>query len=73
MPPPVWVNKDSFQIFSSGLDQKYSAPYLQSLGKYVFFVAYPTGDTYRVAPTTNGSSFDDITNFSGGTLEDKMK
>jgi prepilin-type N-terminal cleavage/methylation domain-containing protein len=64
----TWVNQDSIQIFASGLDQKFAKPQLGS--DDADLVAYPTGETYR--KTTSGSSFDDVTNFSRGTLESKM-
>ena len=52
----VWMNKESMQIFSSGLDHNY--------GLYSAPLCFPTGDNY-LEPT-----YDDITNFSGGkTLE----
>ncbi len=38
----------------------------QPLGPYM----YPSGGNYD--PANGGHTFDDITNFSGGTLESKM-
>ena len=66
----AWVNPKLFQIFASGLDQKYATPQLNKAD--VDVVAFPTGETYRVDASTGGSSYDDITNFSSGTLEDAM-
>ena len=34
---------------------------------------YPTGESYYVDLTTHATPYDDITNFSGGTLESAMK
>jgi hypothetical protein len=66
----TWVNPQSFQLFSSGLDQKYVTPYIAgTLNANVDCVTYPTGESYRDDKTTNSSSYDDITNFSTGTLE----
>ena len=57
-PPYVWVNPRSFQIFSSGLDMTYRTPTTSPL-------RFPDGP-YEEA------TYDDITNFSGGTLENAM-
>lgn len=65
-----WVNDKSFQIFSSGLDGRYASPMIGV--DPVDLTAYPTGETYRIDGTTGATSFDDITNFSGGTLESQM-
>lgn len=56
--PYSWINPQTFQIFSFGTDCAYSttSPVLQ----------YPTGTNYGV------NTFDDITNFSNGTLEDAI-
>jgi type II secretion system protein G len=63
----TWMNPSTFQIFSSGLDLKYAA--LLPAGP-VCCLAFPTGENYQDHdPTTGGSTFDDITNFSGATLE----
>ena len=56
----VWVNPQFFQVWSSGLDTLYSTPTTNP--PYQF----PSGDNY------DQNTYDDITNFSGGTLEDKM-
>ncbi len=58
LPQNAWINPKSVQIFSSGLDLKYGA--LEAP------LAFPTGENYR--PET----YDDVTNFSGGTLEAAM-
>jgi hypothetical protein len=67
----TWMNPASFQIFSSGLNVLYATPDESStfypsaadnIGPYLF----PSGDNY--APNT----YDDITNFSNGTLEDSI-
>ncbi len=67
----TFVNATSYQLFCSGSDCRYGRPdgdWLQ----------YPSGTnyTYKVVVDGNdvylGFTFDDITNFSGGTLEDKM-
>jgi hypothetical protein len=54
----AWINPQSFQIFSSGLDVAY--------GTLSAGLQFPAGGNYT--PHT----FDDITNFSGGTLESAM-
>jgi prepilin-type N-terminal cleavage/methylation domain-containing protein len=64
---PVWINPKSFQIFSSGLDLKY--------GPSGGALNFPTGDVAN--PSNNGvaylpETYDDITNFSNGTLEAAM-
>jgi prepilin-type N-terminal cleavage/methylation domain-containing protein len=62
-----WVSPTSFQIISAGLD-----------GKYGTGNSFPTGLQAPAAGTLPGAlpysdgNFDNITNFSGGTLEDKM-
>jgi prepilin-type N-terminal cleavage/methylation domain-containing protein len=71
----TWVNPNSFQIFCSGLDRKYArlwddqvAPAPVGPGPHCC-LAFPSGENYWVDPSNGGSTFDDITNFSGGTLE----
>lgn len=70
----VWMNPQSFQIFSAGMDRLYATPVAHaamypdppitgSIGPYEF----PTGANYGAA------TFDDITNFSNGTLENSNK
>jgi len=54
---PPWVNSKTVQIFSSGLDKTY--------GAFTAPLPFPTGPYPE-------QTFDDITNFSGGTLEDAM-
>jgi hypothetical protein len=68
-----WVNDQSFQIFTSGLDLKYATPTVTSGTTPIDCLTYPTGESYWVDPTSNSSPYDDITNFSGGTLEAAMK
>ncbi|MBU4270652.1 MAG: prepilin-type N-terminal cleavage/methylation domain-containing protein, partial [Planctomycetes bacterium] len=73
----TWVSPRSFQIFSAGLDTRYSTPtgdasfYPPSslsifptcpIGPYEF----PNGNNY------GQNTYDDITNFSDGTLENKI-
>ena len=61
------MNQQSVQIFSSGLDTLYGT--LTNNGNASILtdrLYFPTGDNY--SPQT----YDDITNFSGGTLEDKI-
>ena len=63
----TWVNPASFQIFSSGLDTTYGQ--LSQNGNPLVLtdrLYFPTSENY--APQT----YDDITNFSGGTLEDAI-
>jgi prepilin-type N-terminal cleavage/methylation domain-containing protein len=78
----VFVNPKTFQIFSSGRDCQYTTPAdnaaaaafypnnsnppmtQRPIGPYI----YPDGYNYD----PDGRTFDDITNFSGGTLESKM-
>ncbi len=64
-PPYSWVNSKSFQIFSAGLlaDASYA---LVPGGTNREPLQYPTGDNYQE------QTYDDITNFSGGTLENAM-
>jgi prepilin-type N-terminal cleavage/methylation domain-containing protein len=71
----TWINPSSFQIFCSGLDASYGTltPILPGMTSPDTTtkdpnncLAFPTGENY--APET----YDDITNFSGGTLEDKI-
>jgi len=62
--PYVWINPQSFQIFSAGLDATYTAPTGAGAGPLQF----PTGGNYDPA----GRTYDDITNFAGGTLESRM-
>jgi prepilin-type N-terminal cleavage/methylation domain-containing protein len=83
----TWVNPQSVQIFSSGLDVQYSTPVAEPTF-YPTFVAgnlttassappsppnegpyeFPHGRNYN----TQGHTYDDITNFSGGTLESNI-
>jgi prepilin-type N-terminal cleavage/methylation domain-containing protein len=58
-----WVNPKLFQIFSAGLDCKYGTPTNWTASAGCPGLLYPTGENY--APNT----YDDVTNFSGGTLE----
>jgi hypothetical protein len=68
-----WVNDQSFQIFTSGLDLKYATPKVNNGTTPIDCLTYPTGESYWVDQTTNSSPYDDITNFSGGTLQAAMK
>jgi type II secretion system protein G len=66
-----WVNPGSVQIFSSGLDTRYGSvtpPTFPSTANTMLntCLAFPAGGNYQ--PPT----FDDITNFSGGKLEDSI-
>lgn len=54
----AWVHPKGVQIFSSGMDMKYGA--LEAP------LQFPTGENYL------RETYDDITNFSGGTLEAAM-
>lgn len=63
-----WVNPKSGQIFCSGLDMTYS-PLVSIHADLDGHLAFPSGENYN--PVT-GFTYDDITNFSGGTLEDAM-
>lgn len=71
-PACAWVNPQSFQIISSGLDVLYSTPNpdntFYTVSPYIGPYEFPTGENYNPA----GYTYDDITNFSGGTLEDAM-
>jgi hypothetical protein len=68
-PPFDWANRDTFQIRCAGLD-----------GVFGPGVRFPSGEDYSNYsiddPTTlfdeTTVTFDDMTNFSGGKLEDKM-
>ncbi len=58
----TWINPRSVQILSAGLDTRFGAiPVGGTPG-----LAFPTGENYQ--PFT----YDDITNFSGGKLEDAI-
>ena len=59
----TWVNPSSFQIFSAGRDLKYGTP--SGTGPLQF----PTGGNYS---DSTGYIYDNITNFSNGTLESAM-
>jgi type II secretion system protein G len=62
-----WVNPRSVQILSAGLDTLFGAvvPH-RTGGQNDAGLAFPTGDNYQP------STYDDITNFSGGKLEDSI-
>ncbi len=79
---PVWVNPQSFQIFSSGLGGYYGFfgdPTAASPANPSGALNFPSGENgCGTAPNFNGlgypmDTYDDITNFSGGTLESAMK
>jgi prepilin-type N-terminal cleavage/methylation domain-containing protein len=58
----VWINSTSYQIFSAGLDTKFGA--LSSP------INYPSGGTStNSGQAYQSATYDDITNFSKGTLE----
>jgi type II secretory pathway pseudopilin PulG len=68
---PPFVNPKSIQIFSSGMDTKYgdvgAASGVQSGSPAsVIGLQFPTGDNYQP------STYDDVTNFTTGTLEDAV-
>ena len=60
-PEAFWVNPTKFQILCPGLDGKYWSGSNPQPGH-----AFPIGSDYI------SEQYDDITNFSGGTLKDKM-
>ncbi len=68
LPVYSWVNPRSIQIFSSGLDVTYSSPITIPPGDLDGCLAFPTGENYDPV----GYTYDDITNFSDGTLENAM-
>ncbi|MEN6457569.1 MAG: type II secretion system protein [Thermoguttaceae bacterium] len=59
----TWINPSSIQIFCSGRDTTYTALTSTSLGDCLLF---PSGANY------GANTFDDITNFSRGKLEDDI-
>jgi prepilin-type N-terminal cleavage/methylation domain-containing protein len=65
---PVWVNPKGFQIIFSGMGLRYS---VYDISAVTGALNYPSGEDgvggFGYLPET----YDDITNFSGGTLEDK--
>jgi prepilin-type N-terminal cleavage/methylation domain-containing protein len=61
----TWINPKSFQIFSSGADAKYGNVKKWPTGTPAALL-YPGGDNYEQ------ETYDDITNFAMGTLEDKI-
>ena len=63
--PYVWINPNSVQIFTSGLDATYTQPTDYTATTYYRPLQFPTGGNYD----QSGHTFDDITNFSGGKLE----
>ncbi len=67
-----WVNDKTFQIFSSGIDGSYSRQYVKgTVNNYVDVTMFPTGESYSL-PTGTSTTYDDVTSFSGGTLESAM-
>lgn len=58
----AWVNPRSFQILSSGMDCTFGT----LTGSGINGLAFPTGEDY------GDGTFDDITNFSSGRLEDAI-
>jgi len=76
--PYEWVNEDSFQIVSAGRDNHYGS-YACVADPVQYLPVYPLGMNYDSTLGSSGPGFtgeggddDNITNFSGGTLEDKM-
>lgn len=66
----TWVNPQAFQIFSAGMDMTYGTLRATTLNGYASgsnALLFPAGTNY--APET----YDDITNFSNGTLEAAIK
>jgi len=65
--PFEWVNKDTFQIISAGLDDHYGSDLF--LADHLSYPVYPTGTNYL---TPGDGDDDNITNFSEGSrLQDK--
>ena len=62
----TWVNPKSFQIFCSGQDMTYGTLGTTPTLTPNNVLAFPAGTNYGAA------TFDDITNFSGGKLEDAI-
>ena len=76
----TWVSPRSFQIFSAGLDTRFSTPtddrpfYPETAGQMLVLPTtgnigpyeFPNGNNY------GQNTYDDITNFSDGTLENKI-
>jgi prepilin-type N-terminal cleavage/methylation domain-containing protein len=63
-----WMNPSSFQIFSAGLDATYTSPTPETSGSNTIVgpLHFPIGDNYGT------NTYDDITNFSNGTMEDAI-
>ncbi len=61
----AWINPQSCQIFCAGFDCTYVYPTTPTDR-----LLFPAGTNY--ATNTYGTTYDDITNFSNGTLEDAM-
>jgi hypothetical protein len=74
----TWVNPQSIQIFSSGMDVTYGVLGTTSLGNNLTpnVLMFPTGENYSNTTTTTPPNrtytYDDVTNFSGGTLNDAI-
>ena len=66
--PYSWVNASSFQIFCAGMDATYTKPTDFNPTTLVGPLQFPSGGNYAAG----GNTFDDITNFSSGTLEDNI-
>ncbi len=60
----VWINPKTFQIFSSGLGGEYGNPADR--------INFPSGEAVNGGSAYDEETYDDITNFSDGTLEDSM-
>jgi hypothetical protein len=72
---PPFVNPKSIQIFSSGMDTRYASTFADGEinsdnndPRQVSGLRFPAGGNYINKPYT----CDDITNFTGGTLEDAI-
>ena len=63
-----WINPQSFQIFCAGLDVSYGQYTAAYNAKAM--LPFPSGSSSEISylPET----YDDITNFSNGTLEDAI-
>ncbi len=65
---PIWINPKTFQIFSSGLGGKYGFANPGNTDR----INFPSGETKFGGSAYDEETYDDITNFSDGTLEDSM-
>jgi hypothetical protein len=72
-----WVNPQSVQIFSSGRDLTYGILGTTTFGGGITgnVLQFPTGENYTntsASAPNKTYTYDDITNFSEGTLEDRI-